>query len=57
MEGRGSSVRTPTGYGLDGLGSVPGQGQDSVRTGSRARPASYPTDTGGSFPVREATAA
>jgi hypothetical protein len=45
-----SSVGIATGYGLDGLGSIPGRGKrflHSVQTGSGPHPASYPMGTDG----------
>jgi hypothetical protein len=52
---RDSSDGIATGYGLDGTGSISRQEQDfsllhSVQNGSGAQPASYPVDSGGSFP-------
>jgi hypothetical protein len=49
---RDSSVGIATGYGLDGLGLIPGRTRDfspfySVNTGFGAYPASYPVCTGG----------
>jgi len=44
------------GYGLDGLGSIPGGGNDGislrrrVQTGSRVYTIPYPVSTGDSFP-------
>jgi hypothetical protein len=46
-----SSVGIPTGYGLDGRGSIPKREKiflfSSVQTGSGTHPASYPMDPGG----------
>jgi hypothetical protein len=52
---RNSSVVIATGYGLEGLGSIPGRGKiflSSItsQTVSGAHPASYPMRSGGSFP-------
>jgi hypothetical protein len=46
------SVATQLGYGMDGLGSIPGSVTSllhSVQTDYGAHPASYPIGTGGSF--------
>jgi hypothetical protein len=54
--GWGSSVSKVSDYRLDDRGSTPGKGKAfffsslCVQTGSEARPASYPTGTGGPFP-------
>jgi hypothetical protein len=44
-----------TGYGLEGLGSIPGRARDlfiirSIQAGSGAHPAAYPMGTWGPFP-------
>jgi hypothetical protein len=55
---RNRSVGIATGYGLDGLGSIPGSVNfylhHSVQTGSGAHPASYLVGTRGSFPRSKA---
>jgi hypothetical protein len=57
---QGGSVGTGTGYGLDGRGLIPGREKrffllHSVQNGSGAQSASYPMDTGCSFPGGEPT--
>jgi hypothetical protein len=51
---RGSPVDIETGYGLDGLGSIPGRGKGFISTPQRPDrlwdPASYAVGTEGSFP-------
>jgi hypothetical protein len=51
---RDSSVSVPTGYWLDGQGSIPSKGKivsllHNIQAGSGAQPASYPMGTGGDF--------
>jgi hypothetical protein len=65
LQSRDSSVGIATGYGLEdrmiGVRFPTGAGNFSlhhrVQNGSRAHPVSYPTGTGGSFPVGKAAGA